>query len=154
MELAVTVAIFGILLLILVSLEGQYLRFDRSVRVEFLKHPETEAVLARVRRDVLDSTTYPLSFRTFSQSPRTLIVAQSDPSGHLLTVVYQFGDSDVKRTEFRDDVELSTWIARGVPAYEVTNFEMPDGVSAVRLMAHDAGGRAVVDQIVTPRVHS
>ena len=67
-ELAVTVAIFGILLLILVSLEGQYLRFDRSVRVEFLKHPETEAVLARVRRDVLDSSSYPLGFKTFTQS--------------------------------------------------------------------------------------
>ena len=133
-ELSVTVAIFGVFLLILTGLAAQMARFDRMFRIELMTHPQTMALLSRVGRDVRSSVGYPGSHAGFEQSPATLLLTV--PGGKLgaETVVYDFSrEGEVKRLGFRGDVVFSAWSARGTGRFEVSSFEMPDERVSVRL---------------------
>jgi len=155
-ELTVIVAVFGVLLLILVSLEREFVRYDRTVALGFLRHPEAEAVTARVRRDVLDAAGYPSAFGSWVQSPRSLLLAAGPSfgeSGKAVTVVYLFGEREVQRIVYSGERRVSNWAANGVPEYRVSSYELPDGDVAVRLQAHDRKGELIVDQILRPRIH-
>ena len=151
-ELSVTVAIFGVFILILTGLAAQMARFDRMFRIELMTHPQTMAVLSRVGRDVRSSVGYPASHAGFEQSPATLLLTL--PGGELgtETVVYDFSrDGEVKRMAFRGDVALPVWSARGTGRYEVSSFEMPDERVSVRLRGRDREGRVVIDRIYQPQ---
>lgn len=151
-ELSVTVAIFGVFLLILAGLASQMARFDRTFRIELMTHPQTIAVLSRVGRDVRSSVGYPGSHAGFDQSPITLLLKL--PGGELgaETVIYDFSrEGEVRRLAFRGEAALPVWSARGTGSWEVSSFEMPDERVAVRLRGRDREGRTVVDRIYQPQ---
>lgn len=150
-ELTVTVAIFGVFLLILTGLATQMAKFDRTFRLELMTHPQTMAVLARVQRDVQASVAYPGSYGEFVQNPRTLLLTLPGESEGAVTVVYDFSAEDeVRRLAFRGETSLPVWVARGTGAYEISSYEMPDERVAVRLRGRDREGRMAVDQIYQP----
>lgn len=153
LEITVALAVFGILMLVLAGLDREFLRFDRQMRVQFFLHPEPMGVLARVRRDVLDSRGYPESFRSWSQSPSQLLLYVADANTHKLRiVVYDFSEAGLaRRLAFEGEDQVSDWRARGVPKFSVGSYDMPRGGTAVRLKAYDEKGRLAVDQIIEPR---
>ena len=152
MEMVVALAIFTILLMVVVSLENQMLRFDRSMRIRFMVHPEDMAVIARVRKDVLDAQGYPESAADYTQSPSTLILSVLNENNVLEQVVYDFNEEGMaRRVGYLQNVKTTEWIARGVPKYRVSSFSMPNDEIAVRLRGLDQKGALLVDQILLPR---
>lgn len=156
LEIIVALAVFGILMLVLAGLDREFLRFDREMRVQFFLHPEPMSVLARVRRDVLDSRGYPASFQSWSQSPTQLLLYVEDPkTPKLMIVVYDFSEVGfARRLAFEGKEKVSDWRARGVPKFTIGSYDMPRGGTAVRLKALDEKGRLAVDQIIQPRSDS
>lgn len=151
-EITIAVAIFGILIVVLVSLEMQFVRFDRSTRLEFFTHPEPMAVAARLRKDILDSSGYPATFSTWSQSPSTLILSEPREGAAADVVVYDFTEDGLAvRRQYRGGSEIDSWTARNVPKFRIDNFDLPDGRTAVRLYGYDRNGSVSIDQIITPR---
>jgi hypothetical protein len=150
--MVVALAIFTILLMVVVSLENQMLRFDRSMRIRFMVHPEDMAVIARVRKDVVDAQGYPQSAADHTQSPKTLILSVLNQNNVLEQVVYDFSEKGMaRRIAYQQNVKLTEWVARGVPEYEVSSFSMPNDEVAVRLRGLDQKGALLVDQILLPR---
>lgn len=150
-EVLAAMAIFSIFLLVLVGLQREFLRFDRDMRVQMFSHPAPLSVLARLQRDVLDSTSYPTEFREWSQSPETLLLKLPGDEGWTV-VVWDFSDpSAARRLEFGKDMAGDEWTARAVPRYEVGSYEMPDGRVAVRVRSFDEEGRLSVDRVILPR---
>lgn len=152
MEMVVALAIFTILLMVVVSLENQMLRFDRSMRIRFMVHPEDMAVIARVRKDVLDAQGYPETAADYTQSPSTLILSVLNQNNVLEQVVYDFSEEGMaRRVGYLQNVKTTEWVARGVPKYRVSSFSMPNDEIAVRLRGLDQKGALLVDQILLPR---
>lgn len=160
MEMVVALAIFGILLLVLTSLEKQFVQLQLRSRANLMKHPETSAVHSRVRKDILDSSGYPEKHLDFVQGPSVLLLSSTDAEGQPAVIVYDFRTgATARRITYSGEVVTSEWTARGVPRYKIESFEMPDGGVAVRLQAFDfektkSGAeveRLVLDQITEPR---
>lgn len=147
LELAVTTAIFGIFLLILMSLELQLRKFDRTAQVALMTHPESVAVLSRLRRDSLDAIAYPSSFDGQVQTPKTLILSLDT----MRTVVWKFYDDRATRSEYMGPQLATSWTANGVPNFRISGYEMPDGTTAVRVQGRDRKERLTIDAILQPR---
>ena len=47
----------------------------------------------------------------------------------------------------------SEWIARGVPNFAVSDFEISEHPDSVRIQAFDKDGKLAIDQIFQPRAH-
>ncbi|MBI2214637.1 MAG: prepilin-type N-terminal cleavage/methylation domain-containing protein [Acidobacteria bacterium] len=153
-EMLVAVALFGIFLTVLVGLQGEFLRHDRSVRVALFSHPAPFAVLARLRRDILDSRDYPNAEGTWKQTPQTLLLEVESDEGKRRVVVWDFRDGSVaRRLEFENGQPVAAWKARAVPLYDIAIWNAPGGRVGVRVSAKDKEGNAVVDQLVMPRAH-
>lgn len=151
-EIAVALAIFSALLMVAVSLENQMLRFDRSMRLRFMIHPEHLAVIARVRKDVLDAQGYPVSAGSYVQSPKSLILSQVSGQSAIQQVVYDFSEEGlVRRITYQQNQKVAEWLGRGLPRFDVSSFIMPNDEVAVRLQGLDRNGVLVVDQILLPR---
>lgn len=160
MEMVVALAIFGILLLVLTSLEKQFVEMELRSRASLMKHPDASAVISRMRKDVLDSRGYPEAHLDFIQSNEVLLLSSEDLKGEPQIIVYDFRTRTIaRRLTYRGEELTSAWTARGVPRYRIESFDMPDGGVAVRLQAFDfvptkTGGkteRLVLDQITEPR---
>ena len=151
-EMLASVVIFGIFLVVLVGLQREFLRFDGEMRVKLFTHPAPFSVLARLRRDILDSRGYPATVGEWTQSPQTLLldVIGDDDKPHV--VVWDFSNHVIaRRIELEDGARIAEWEARAVPYYSIDNWEAPDGRTGVLVTAKDGAGNVVVDQIVTPR---
>jgi prepilin-type N-terminal cleavage/methylation domain-containing protein len=154
-EIVVALAIFALLLLILVGLESQLVRFDRHMRIELFTHPEPAAVLARVRRDVLDSVGYPGQQGEWTQTATTLLLNGLDEDGKPVVIVYDFSKANTAhRLAYHGNELFAEWSANNVPAFTIDAVELPRGETAVRLTALDNHGRVAIDQIITPRASS
>jgi hypothetical protein len=152
-EVLAAMAIFSIFLLVLVGLQREFILFDREMRVQMFSHPAPLSVLARLQRDILDSTSYPTEFREWSQSPETLLLKLPGDEGSTV-VVWDFSDpSVVRRLEFGKDAANDEWVARAVPRYEIGSYEMPGGHVAVRVRSYDDEGRLSVDRVIRPRAN-
>ena len=152
MELVVSLAIFALLLLIVVALENQMTRIDRSFRIRFMVHPEEMAVIARVNKDVLDAQGYPTNAGDYTQTPTSLILYEIAEDNTIEEVVYDFATVGlVRRLTFKQNVQVAEWMARGVPRFQVSSFTMPDDSVAVRLRGYDTKGKLLVDRIMLPR---
>jgi prepilin-type N-terminal cleavage/methylation domain-containing protein len=151
-EITIAVAIFGLFIIVLVSLEMQFIHFDRSARLEFFTHPEPLAVTARLRKDVLDSNGYPESYGTYTQTSSTLILSAPRDGAAADVIVYDFTKGgEAVRHQFRGGEEIETWTAHNVPKFRVDSFDLPRGRTAVRIYGFDRRGSLSIDQIVTPR---
>ena len=154
MEVVVSLALFGIFLLITAELTRQMSGYEKRMPVNFMTHPQVAGVVSRLRRDVLDSTIYPDSYDTYEQGPTTLILEAVQPSGFTETIVWDFSVKDeVRRRAFSVGNMTSEWVARGVPKFKVADFEIPAHPDSVRIIATDPKGRLAIDQIFQPRRH-
>ncbi len=160
LEVVVTMAIFGVFLLIITTLTLEMRTNEKRHPVNFMRHPQIVTVLARMRRDVLDAfgpNPYPPSAGggKYQQSPKTLII-ETMVSGGLQTVVWDFSMAgEVHRISY--NVGVSTeWVARGLPpdfGATIDSVEVPGHPYGVRITAVDQKGILSIDQYLQPRAH-
>lgn len=156
LEVVVSLAIFGIFLFLIAQLTREMTGYEKRLPVNFLAHPQVTAVLSRLRRDVLDATMpyYPESYEEYSQSDKTLILYSLKEGGTAETVVWDFITAgEAHRRAFSVGNMTSEWTARGLPAFEITNFPIPGHPDSVRIKAIDKNGLIAIDQILQPRAH-
>lgn len=156
LEVVITLAVFGVFLWIIVLLTADMNAWQKRMPVHFMAHPQVTSVLSRLRKDVLDATNpyYPAVYGSYSQTPDTLILYTLQESGFAQTVVWDFsGTGEVRRRAFSAGSEVSAWVARGVPKFRVTSYEIPDRPPSVRIQAVDAKGQLAIDQVLQPRPH-
>jgi len=155
MEMLVALAIFGLFIAIIGILTYEMYFVQKKWPVNYMSHPEVGGVVARVRRDVLDSLYYPAEFEGYTQTPRTLVIYVVGQDGYAKTIVYDFRkDGEVRRLEYKSKTLESTWVAHAVPSFQVGAYTLDTGQDAVRLTAKDPGGKLAIDQIFVPRAHS
>ncbi len=156
MEVLVALTLFGVFLYISALLTAQMRGYEARLPVDFLSHPESSAVVARVRRDVMDATNpyYLESYDKYSQSPTVLILYSLQESGFAETIVWDFSiKGEAHRHAFSVGAQTSEWTARGVPQFQVTDFPIEDHPDSVRLQATDPKGLLAIDEILQPRAH-
>lgn len=160
MEVVVALAIFGILTFILLSLTMELAFWERRLKLDFLRHPQIIAVIARMRRDVLDAqgkNPYAVSIDGYANdNPKTLVLSRLKPSAGLETVVWDFSTPGLVVRRAYAAGEVKEWRARGVPPEFAATIDSvknpnPKGAWGVRLQALDSRGRVAIDQIFFPR---
>jgi prepilin-type N-terminal cleavage/methylation domain-containing protein len=155
LEMVVAVAIFGLFIATIGILTYEMYFVQKKWPINYMSHPEVGGVVARVRRDVLDSLFYPKEWEGFQQDKRVLIIYVVGQDGFAKTIVYDFRkDGEVRRLEYNSKALQSTWVAHAVPSFRVDDFALDNGQIAVRLVATDPGGKLAIDQIFVPRAHS
>jgi prepilin-type N-terminal cleavage/methylation domain-containing protein len=153
MEVVMTVAIFGMFLIIIVNLTLEMRKNEAKYPVNFMTHPEVASVIARLRKDVFDTKYYPAEFKGYTQTGKTLVLYTLKQTGFAETVVYDFTtDGEVHRKEFNATDLVGDWVARGVPTFQIDGYEF-DGKQAVRIKAFDTKGKLAIDEIFFPRPH-
>ncbi len=157
LEVIFVLAIFGLFLMMLVTMTSEMRHQEKLYPVNFMRHPQVIAVLSRMRKDVLDAfgaQPYPASYATYTQTPKTLIVYSIQESGFAQTVVWDFSTpGTARRKAYSVGAPVSEWVARGLPEFNVTTYEIPGRPYAVRVRATDDGGTLAIDQILQPRAH-
>jgi prepilin-type N-terminal cleavage/methylation domain-containing protein len=154
-EMLVALAIFGLFIAVIGILTHEMYFVQKKWPINYMTHPEVGGVVARVRRDVLDSLYYPAEFEGYTQTKRTLVIYVVGQDGFAKTVIYDFrGGSEVKRLEYKSKQLESTWVAHAVPSFQVDAYTLDTGQDAVRLTAKDPEGKLAIDQIFVPRAHS
>jgi prepilin-type N-terminal cleavage/methylation domain-containing protein len=155
LEIVITLALFGVFLFIIVTMTAEMRRNEKKWPVNFFAHPEVGSVLARMRRDIYDSTARPENFETFSASPLTLIVYTINNDGTAQTVVWDFTTpGEVHRKAFTATLLASEWMARGLPVFTATTEPMPSGRDAIRIQAMDKERKLAIDELIVPRPHA
>jgi len=160
MALVITMAIFGVFLMIIGALPLEMRGQETRYPVNFMQHPQVVAVLSRMRRDVLDGfgrNPYPdtAGQGRYVQSPQLLIV-QTIVGGGAQTVVWDFSHpGDVHRISYNVGLR-SEWIARGLPpdfGANIDAVETPGHPYGVRVTAVDRNNHLAIDQYLQPRAH-
>ena len=162
LEVVVAMAVFGIFLMALTTVTAELVRYERSLKVDYFRHPQIMAVIARMRRDVLDAhgpQPYRNTYDGYSMSPKTLILESVQASGGVNMVIWDFSTpGEVRRIAYNVGVP-TRWVARGVPpdfnnSVEVDAVGAPGRPYGVRLLARDDEGNVTIDQIFQPRSHN
>ena len=154
MEVVVTLAIFGVFLLIIVTLTAEMRANEKRYPINYMAHPEVSAVMARMRKDIFDTKYYPATFHDYQQTPKTLILYTLQQSGFGLTVVYDFRTRGVvHRKMFNATDQTGDWVANGLPDFTIGSYELSTGQDAVRITAVDDQNRLAIDEIFVPRPH-
>lgn len=156
MEVLVSLALFGVFLYIVGVLTAEMRGYEKRFPVDFLSHPQAGAVIARLRRDVMDSTTpyYPASYESYTQSEKTLILYSLQESGFAQTIVWDFSrPGEARRLAYSVGALSSEWVARGVPQFRITDYPVSDHPDSVRIQATDSKGTLAIDQLLQPRPH-
>lgn len=160
-EVAVAMTVMGIFLAILFVVQADMRAWEQRLPVNYMKHPQISAVLARMRRDVLDAhgqNPYRDTHEDYTMSDKVLIVESMHESGGVRTVVWDFRHAgEVRRRSYNVGV-WEEWVARGVPRnfseqVVIDAVGIPGRPWAVRVTARDGGGRLAIDQILQPRSH-
>jgi len=158
LEIVVSLALFGVFLLIITQLTREMTGYERRLPINFMAHPQVGAVLARMRRDVSDTTApyYPDSYGTYTQSKKTLILYSLQSTGNAVTVVWDFTTpGEAHRLAYSVGSLTSDWVARGVPpSFTITDFPIDGHPDSVRVQARDQKGILAIDQLFQPRPHS
>ena len=154
MEVVVTLAVFGMLLLIVTVVTAEMRANEKRYPINYLAHPEVGSVMARLRKDVLDTKYYPDAFQGYEQTPETLILYTLRQSGFAETVVYDFRTHGaVHRKVFNATEMTGDWVANGVPVFQKSWLSLDTGQTAVRITATDDQNRLAIDQIFVSRPH-
>jgi prepilin-type N-terminal cleavage/methylation domain-containing protein len=163
LEVVMTIAIFGMFLMMLATLTAEMRGQEKRYPVNFMKHPQIIAVLSRLRHDVIDAWAtdpYPNQYpptgaALYTQSKKTLLI-NTLVGGGMQTVVWDFSKpGEVHRISY--NVGIGTeWVARGLPpdfGADLDAVEVPGRPFGVRFMAKDAKGQLAIDQYYQPRTH-
>lgn len=158
-EVTVMLAVFGAMLAIFFILTSEMRQWEKRLPVNYMRHPQVTAVLARLRRDVVSAAPdpYPEEFGDWKNTPKTLIIETLLEIGGRQTIVWDFSrPTVVTRHAYTSTMEESTWVARGLPpdfSADIDSVEFEGREWAVRIMAKDSNGQVSIDQIYEPRVH-
>jgi prepilin-type N-terminal cleavage/methylation domain-containing protein len=154
LEIVVTLAVFGTLLLILVILTAEMRANEKRYPINYMAHPEVSSVMARLRKDIFDTKYYPSTFQNYQQTPQTLILYTLQQTGFAETVIYDFRTAgEAHRKSFNAAQATGDWVARGVPQFSIGSFTLNTGQDAVRITATDEQNRLAIDEIFVPRPH-
>jgi prepilin-type N-terminal cleavage/methylation domain-containing protein len=154
MEMVVTLAVFGMLLMIVTILTAEMRANEKRYPINYLAHPEVGSIMARMRKDIFDTTYYPAEWQGYQQTPRTLILYTLRQTGFAETVVWDFrATGEVHRKVFNATEMTGDWVARGVPEFRISSFTLDTGQDAVRVTATDEQNRLAIDTIILPRPH-
>jgi prepilin-type N-terminal cleavage/methylation domain-containing protein len=159
MEVVVATALFGVFLFIVVTLTSEMRRNEKKWPVDFFSNPEVGSVLARIRRDVYDTTLLMPSYDTYTTSATTVILyTTSVDRSSTETVVWDFSrPGETHRKAYRANQLSSEWVARGVPVFLCSSCltgESVNGEPAVHIQATDKEGKLAIDEIFVPRPHA
>jgi hypothetical protein len=164
LEITVMLAVFGAVLAIFFILTDEMRKWEKRLPVNYMKHPQVSAVMARLRKDVLDahlpSGPYVDYEGDFESGSKTLIIATILEVGTLQTVVWDFSKPGiVQRHAFTSGLKTNTWTARGIPLdfskeVGIAAVEFEDRPYGVRIKAVDGNGKVSIDQILQPRSHT
>lgn len=163
LEVVVMMSVFGAVLAIFFTLTAEMRNWEKRLPVNYMKHPQVAAVMARLRRDVLDahvpSGPYVSEFQGYRNDEQALVFNTILPNGTIQTVVWDFRERGVVyRHAYTSEMRTATWTARGVPeAFSenvgITAAEFEDRPYGVRIRATDQNGRITIDQILQPRAY-
>lgn len=149
-----SMTIFLVFLAIMFSLTTEMRGHEKRLPVNLMRHPQTNALLARMRKDVLSATRYRETFQEYTQGPEVLIVYSLQESGFGHEVVWDFRTANVAtRRAYSAGALVSEWTARGIPKVEITSYEIAGRLPSVRVIAKDGANNIAIDQILQPRAH-
>lgn len=155
MEVVVTLAVFGVFLFIIVILTAEMRSQEKRYPVNFLSHPDTSAVIARLRRDVYDAKFVPEAYQKYEKSGKLLILycVREKTGGE--TVIYDFRtQGEARRMTFSTEAMTSDWLAHAVPDFNVSyddEITSTGQTATVHVTASDDKGRTAIDQILFKR---
>jgi prepilin-type N-terminal cleavage/methylation domain-containing protein len=159
LEVIVAMAVFGVFLAVLFQLTAEMRFQQKRLPVNMHKHPQVIAVLARLRRDVLDAhgrSPYRDAYEEYTSSDKVLILESVASNGGVQTVVWDFRVPREVRRRAYNVGEPTEWVARGLPvAFSQLNIDAvktdDDAAWATRIIAKDERGRIAIDTILQPR---
>lgn len=157
LEIAVVVALFGVFLYIIVRVTADMRLQEKKYAVDFLSNPETDSVLARMRRDIADTTAYYNEYAGVAASPTVLWVDTITLEGTSEVVMYDFrtpGEAH-RRVYNSAQMQVSEWVAYAVPAFTCIAYGGPHDSNGIEVQAFDnsSKGTMVIDEIIIPRPH-
>ena len=155
LEVVIALAVFGIFLMIIVGLTAEMRANEKRFPINYMAHPEVSGVMARMRKDIVDTKYYPAEWQGTQQTPKTLILYTLTQGGAGQTVVWDFQThGEVHRISFNATQQVGDWVARGLPSFSIDSFTLDTGQNAVRIKALDDQNRLAIDEIFVPRPHS
>jgi len=157
LELVIALAVFGIFLMIIVTLTSEMRANEKSYPVNFMAHPEMSGVMARMRKDIYDTMSYTAEWQGYTQTHQTLVIYTLTQGGGAETVVWDFRTAGEVHRKAWVATELRTdWVARGLPNFsvDIDTYTLPTGQDAVRIKATDDQNRLAIDEIFVPRKHN
>lgn len=158
LEVIVAMAIFGMFMAVLFTLTAEMRYYEKRLPVNMHRHPQVIAVLARIRRDVLDATSRQPWQKTYDgyESSDKVMIIETLVNGGTQTVVWDFRTpGEVRRRAYNVGV-ADEWVSRGLPA-DFSNLEIAAvrvnsaSAWAARIRAKDERGRLAIDTILQPR---
>ena len=158
-EVVIAMAIFASFLAVVFILTAEMRSWEKRLPVNMQKHPQVNAVISRLRRDVLDghgSKPYRNEHDGFTMDEKVLIVESVQENGGVQTIVWDFREAGVVRRIAYNVGARTEWEARGLPpdfsSIEIGAESIPNAKAwAVRIQATDRNGRLAIDQILLPR---
>lgn len=157
-EMIIALSVFTVVFAILLGLTKEIRGHERRYPVNMMTHPQTNAVLTRLRRDVLDaygSNPYADWNGYSSDGERMLVIESLQPNGGVQHIVWDFGTpGTARRLAFNVGNVASDWRAHGIPELKITTVDADTRHAyGVQITAADEGGRLAIDQIYQPRTH-
>ncbi len=159
MEIVVVLALFGVFLYIVVTLTAEMRNQEKRNPVNFLTNPQVDSVLARLRRDVEDTTAYYQTYAGIAASPTVLWLDTLTEAGTSEVIMYDFRTpGEVHRRVFNSaQLQVSEWVAHAVPAFTwAEKDDLPHGSTGIEVQATDSSGSTAtleIDEIIIPRPH-
>lgn len=157
-EMVVAFSVFTVVFAILIGLTAEMRGQEKRFPVNMMAHPQTNAVLTRLRRDVLDAFG-PNPYADWngfrSDGERTLVIEALQPGGGVQHIVWDFGTpGTARRIAYNVGNVASDWSAHGIPDFRITTVDADDHHAyGVQLTAVDGERRLAIDQIYQPRAH-
>ena len=157
MEIVVTLALFGVFLFIIVTMTAEMRRNEKKWPVNFFAHPEVGSVLARMRRDIYDSTARPRQLRNVQQlaADADRLHDQQRRHGRDGGVGFQRRRGEVHRRGVQSDAAVvgvdGAWPAA---VHGALPESMPSGQDAMRIRAVDKEKKLAIDELIVPRPHA
>lgn len=157
MEISVVLALFGVFLFIIVTLTAEMRRQEKKYPVDLLSNPQVDSVLARMRRDIADTTAYYQEYAGIKAAPDVLWVDTITQAGTSEVVMYDFRTpGEAHRRVFNSaQVQVSEWVAHAVPVFSYKTYDdLPHGSNGIEVQAvSGTKPRLVIDEIIVPRPH-
>ncbi len=155
-EVLVSMSIFMTVLVIILSLTKEMSGREKKLPINMMRHPQTNAVLARLRKDVLSGIApepFKFTFQGYVEAPDVVIIEVLNDAGFARTVVWDFRTTgQAIRREYNVGELASEWIARGVPRIETERIDTPNRPDPLHVYAKERGNLAI-DQTWQPRAH-